>query len=72
MASNKDMVDGMEFYKLNAMFVFTVVMGLTAFLMAWEIVVLAIKGWAVKREHKPWNGQQNPISKTVYRAMGLP
>ncbi|MCJ1256359.1 hypothetical protein MMC24_004180 [Lignoscripta atroalba] len=53
MASNKDMVGAMEAYDLNAMFVFTVVMGLTAFLMAWEILVLAIKGWAVGRKQRP-------------------
>ena len=51
MGSNSDMVTGMEMYGLNAMFLFTVMMGLTAFLMAWEIVVLAVKGWAVRREH---------------------
>lgn len=50
MGSNSDMVTGMEMYGLDAMFVFTLTMGLTAFLMAWEIVVLAIKGWAVHRE----------------------
>lgn len=50
MASNKDIVAGIERHHLNAMFLFTVGMGLTAFLMAWEIVVLAIKGWAIKRE----------------------
>ena len=49
MASNKDTVAAMERYELNAMFVFTVTMGFTAFLMAWTIVVLAVKGWAVKR-----------------------
>lgn len=39
----------MEAYNLNAMFSFTVTMGLTAFLMAWTIIVLAVKGWAVRR-----------------------
>jgi len=42
----------MEHYDLNAMFAFTVTMGFTAFLMAWEIIILAIKGWAVRREAK--------------------
>ena len=50
MGSNGDFVRGMEHYGLDAMFLFTVTMGLTAFLMAWEIVVLAIEGWAVRRE----------------------
>ncbi|KAL9003487.1 MAG: hypothetical protein Q9188_003644 [Gyalolechia gomerana] len=48
-ASNKDTVAAMERYDLNAMFVFTVTMGWTAFLMAWQIIVLAIKGWAVRK-----------------------
>lgn len=51
-ASNKDTVAAMERYDLNAMFIFTVTMGFTAFLMAWEIIVLAVKGWAVRgRQH---------------------
>lgn len=49
MASNKDTVAAMEYYDLNAMFVFTVTMGFTAFLMAWTILVLAVKGWATRR-----------------------
>lgn len=49
MASNKDTVSAMERYDLNAMFVFTVTMGFTAFLMAWTILVLAVKGWATRR-----------------------
>lgn len=52
-ASNKDTVGAMEYYDLNAMFVFTVTMGFTAFLMAWTILVLAVKGWATRsRLHK--------------------
>lgn len=50
---NKDTVGAMEAYNLNAMFSFTVTMGLTAFLMAWTIVVLAVKGWAVRRQQVP-------------------
>lgn len=38
---------------LDAMFVFTVSMGLITFLMAWIILVIAIKGWAMRRE-KRW------------------
>ncbi|KAL8668100.1 MAG: hypothetical protein Q9202_000078 [Teloschistes flavicans] len=48
-ASNRDTVVAMERHDLNAMFIFTVTMGWTAFLMAWEIVVLAAKGWAVRK-----------------------
>ena len=52
MASNKDTVAAMEAHNLNAMFVFTVMMGVTAFLMAWTILVLAVKGWALRREQR--------------------
>jgi hypothetical protein len=34
------------------MFLFTVMMGFTAFLMAWEITVLALKGWAARCEQR--------------------
>lgn len=40
----------MEYYELDAMFAFTVGMGVTAFVMAWEILAIALKAWAVKRE----------------------
>ena len=41
----------MELYDLNAMFVFTVSMGFITFLMAWIILVVAIKGWAVRKDN---------------------
>uniref|UniRef100_L2FH80 Integral membrane protein n=1 Tax=Colletotrichum fructicola (strain Nara gc5) TaxID=1213859 RepID=L2FH80_COLFN len=50
MASASDTVDGMIHYELDAMFMYTVTMGLVGVLMAWEIIVLAIKGWAVRKE----------------------
>jgi Protein of unknown function (Ytp1) len=50
MASTKDVIHVMEDHDLMAMFVFTVCMGFTAFLMAYEMIVLAIKGWATRRE----------------------
>lgn len=49
MASNTDSVQAMEEYGLHAMFPFTVTMGFTCALMAWVMVVLAVKGWAVRR-----------------------
>lgn len=52
MASNKDVIHYIESADLMAMFVFTVVMGLTAFIMSYEIIVLSIKGWAARREKK--------------------
>lgn len=42
----------MESHGLDAMFVFTVSMGLITFLMAWIILVIAMKGWAVRRENR--------------------
>jgi hypothetical protein len=50
MLSNKDTVAVLEGYSLDAMFTFTVTMGLTALLMAWTTVVIAIKGWATRGE----------------------
>lgn len=52
MASNKDIVFCMEQRGLMAMFIFTVMMGFTALVMAYEVSVLALKGWAVRRELK--------------------
>ena len=49
MASNKDTIAAMERHDLHAMFPFTVTMGLTSLLMAWAILVLAVKGWAVRK-----------------------
>ena len=49
MASNSDTVHALEVYELDAMFVFTVVMGFTALLMAWQMILIAIKAWAVRR-----------------------
>lgn len=36
---------------LDAMFLYTVTMGLVGILMAWEVVVLALKGLAVRNEN---------------------
>lgn len=53
MASNRNTVDSLEHYGIHAMFLFTVVVGFTSFLMAWAIIVLAVKGWAVRRNQPP-------------------
>ncbi|KAI1136340.1 hypothetical protein F5Y05DRAFT_415111 [Hypoxylon sp. FL0543] len=50
MASASDTVDGMIHYGLDAMFFYTVTMGFVGLLMAWVVVLLALKGWAVRRE----------------------
>lgn len=49
MLSNKDTVAAMERNGVHAMFGFTLTMGVTALLMAWMIVVLAVRGWAVEK-----------------------
>ncbi|CAK7236477.1 hypothetical protein SEUCBS140593_009632 [Sporothrix eucalyptigena] len=50
MSSAGDTVNGMIHYKLDAMFMYTVTMGLVGLLMAWVILVIALKGWAVRKE----------------------
>ena len=50
MASTKDIMLWMEAKNLMAMFLFTVTSGLSAFIMAYEILVLSLKGWATRHE----------------------
>ncbi|ROT37898.1 hypothetical protein SODALDRAFT_360191 [Sodiomyces alkalinus F11] len=50
MASSSDTVEGMIHYNLNGMFMYNFTMGFVGVLMAWVIIVLAIKGWAVRKE----------------------
>jgi hypothetical protein len=42
----------MEDMGIDAMFTFTVMMGFTALMMAWIMIVVAVKGWAVRWERK--------------------
>lgn len=37
---------------MEEMFMYTVTMGLVGVLMAWEIFVLALKGWAQRKERR--------------------
>ncbi|RDA90094.1 hypothetical protein CP533_4694 [Ophiocordyceps camponoti-saundersi (nom. inval.)] len=46
MASSSDTIDVLIHYNLDAMFVFTIAMGLAGLLMAWVLIVLAVKGWS--------------------------
>ncbi|KAL4778814.1 hypothetical protein BJX76DRAFT_362386, partial [Aspergillus varians] len=46
----RSVIEAIEYYELDAMFIFTVALGFTAFIMACEIVLISIKAWAVKRE----------------------
>lgn len=50
MASSGDTVEGMIHYKLDEMFIYTVTMGFVGLLMAWVILCIALKGWAVRKE----------------------
>ncbi|KAK3941179.1 hypothetical protein QBC46DRAFT_259353 [Diplogelasinospora grovesii] len=50
MASSGDTVIGMIHYGLDAMFMYTVTMGFVGLLMAWVIMCIALKGWAVRKE----------------------
>lgn len=50
MASSADTVQGMVNLDLDAMFLYTVTMGLVGLLMAWVILCIALKGLAVRKE----------------------
>ncbi|KAF7713651.1 Uncharacterized protein PECH_001124 [Penicillium ucsense] len=60
MLSTRNVIEAMEYYDVDAMFTFTVGMGFTAFIMALEILSIALKAWAVKREHRPQLGFHFP------------
>ena len=49
----RNVIEAMEYYELDAMFTFTVGLGFSAFIMAYEILTIAIKAWAVKRAQHP-------------------
>ncbi|KAJ5971685.1 uncharacterized protein N7479_001603 [Penicillium vulpinum] len=53
MMSTRNVIEAMEYYDLDAMFTFTVGLGFSAFIMAYEILTIAIKAWAVKRTQRP-------------------
>ncbi|KAF2201873.1 integral membrane protein [Delitschia confertaspora ATCC 74209] len=59
MVSNKDTVAALESYDLDAMFTFTVTVGFTALLLAWTTVLIAIKGWAARRENTSQFAKRN-------------
>ncbi|GAB7337352.1 hypothetical protein MBLNU457_g2702t3 [Dothideomycetes sp. NU457] len=50
MASTRDVVIMLEHSAVDAMFTFTVGMGLTALILAWATILYGIKGWAHRRE----------------------
>lgn len=51
MLSNTDTIEALEYHDLDAMFVFTNVLAMTAILMAWVAMCLAIKGWGLQKKH---------------------
>jgi len=52
MSSAADTISGMIHYELDAMFMYTVTMGFVGLLMAWIVLVIAIKGWAMRHESR--------------------
>ncbi|KAF7191518.1 putative membrane protein C3B8.06 [Pseudocercospora fuligena] len=50
MNSSADNVWAIESNGLDAMTIFTCTMGITGMTLAWEVVLFAIKGWAVRKE----------------------
>jgi hypothetical protein len=56
---SSDTVDAMAHYNLDAMFFYTVTMGFMGLVMAWVVLLLALKGWAVRKEagkaRNAWN-----------------
>jgi hypothetical protein len=50
MFSARGMVQAIEGNGLDAMTIFTLTMGLSAAILAWEVLVFTLKGWAVRRE----------------------
>jgi len=50
MYSSADTVKGMIHYNLEAMSIYTITLGFSGLFMSWELIVLAIKGWAIRKE----------------------
>ena len=50
MFSARGTVQAIEGNGLDAMTIFTVTMGLSAAILAWEVLVFTLKGWAVRKE----------------------
>ncbi|KAK9450828.1 uncharacterized protein V1518DRAFT_411815 [Limtongia smithiae] len=52
MASNVETIYAMLYYGLDSMFTMNIAVGFTALLMAWIMVLMAIKGWATQRSSR--------------------
>ncbi|KGO64393.1 Uncharacterized protein PITC_022430 [Penicillium italicum] len=53
MLSTRNVIEAMENYQVDAMFTFTVGLGFSAFIMAYEVLMIALKAWTVKRVQRP-------------------
>lgn len=62
MASSENTTDVLVQNHLGAMFVFTVLMGFTCLILAWEVCVFAIKGWAVERMHRSRSSKRSNLT----------
>lgn len=51
MFSARGVVQAIEGNGLMAMTIFTLTTGLAAAILAWEVLVFALKGWAIRKEH---------------------
>lgn len=58
MLSTADIVSSMDYFGLDGMFVFTVAMGCSAFLVAWEVALIAVKAWASTKSPLPLQNQE--------------
>lgn len=47
---NKDTIDYLDRTNADPMFILTVIIGITALFMSWITGVMAINGWALRRE----------------------
>ncbi|KAH0609596.1 uncharacterized protein H6S33_013082 [Morchella sextelata] len=52
MASNKDTASYLDRVSADPMFILTVIIGIAALIMCWVTGIMAIKGWALRREHR--------------------
>ncbi|KAF4556335.1 Hypothetical protein D9617_1g082110 [Elsinoe fawcettii] len=50
MASTRDVVKMLDRNNLHAMFILTVMIGLSCLIMVWTVILYGIRGWAVRRE----------------------
>lgn len=45
-------------YELDAMFIYTITLGVVGLIMAWELVVMAVKGLATRHELRAVRGSR--------------